>query len=197
MKCFLGALLLAAGLSASAQPADLNGNLLAYLPFTQNLEDASPNMLPVKNIGEVAVENGAAYFPGGKGALELPSLPFNQPFAISVWIKTDGSAMSCLFEQRDANKRDRHFHIMIRNSLQPYLGFYMNDLISPLSINPNEWTHLIFQYTGTHQDIWVNGRLICSRLAKPYEGTKGATIIGKNPGWRNVHAKNFQGYSGN
>jgi hypothetical protein len=190
----LGGLLLAAAFSMSAQPADLNKKLLAYLPFTQNLEDASPSKLPVKTIGEVAVENGAAYFPGGKGALELPTLPFNQPFAISMWIKTDKDVMAGLIEQRDAKEHDHLFHIMLRKTFQPYLGFYMNDAISPLSIKSDEWTHLIFQYTGTHQEIWVNGRLLCSRRAKSYEGTKGATFIGKNPGWRNVPAKNFQGY---
>jgi hypothetical protein len=83
---------------------------------------------------------------------------------------------------------------MLRNTLQPYLGFYVNDAISPRSIKAAEWTHLIFQYTGTHQEIWVNGQLLCSRKAKPYEGTEGPTLIGKNPGWRNVPAKNFQGY---
>jgi hypothetical protein len=102
--------------------------------------------------------------------------------------------MAGLIEQRDANKYDRLFHIMLRKSCQPYLGFYLNDAISPLSIKANEWTHLIFQYTGTHQEIWVNGRLLCSRLAEPYQGTQGATFIGKNPGWSNVPAENFQGY---
>ena len=52
----------------------------------------------------------------------------------------------------------------------------------------------LFQYTGTHQEIWINGRLICSRRAEPYKGNTGATVIGKNPGWTNIRANNFQGY---
>jgi Concanavalin A-like lectin/glucanases superfamily len=193
-KKFFSAIFFAFVIGASAQTTNLSGKLLAYLPFTQNLEDASPDKLPVKIKGGVKIENDTAYFPSGKSWLELPTLPFNQPFAISVWIKTDGDEMFGLIEQRQANKGDQLFHVMLRKALQPYLGFYMNDVISPRSIKAAEWTHLIFQYTGTHQEIWVNGQLLCSRKAKPYNGSKGPTLIGKNPGWRNVPAKNFQGY---
>jgi hypothetical protein len=193
-KKFFSAIFFAFAVAASAQTADLSGKLVAYLPFTQNLEDASPDKLPVKIKGEVKIENGTAFFPGGNNWLELPTLPFDRPFAISVWIKTDGDEMFGLIEQRQANKKNQLFHVMLREAMQPYLGFYLNDVVSPQSIKAAEWTHLIFQYTGTHQEIWVNGQLLCSREAEPYDGSTGPTLIGKNPGWRNVPAKNFQGY---
>ena len=187
-------MIFAAAMTTSAQPVDLNRGLLAWLPFTQNLKDASPNHLPVQTRGTVKIENGAAHFPGGSDWLELPTLPFHQPFALSLWIKADGpDAVYGLVEQHEANARNRLFHVMLRNRSQPYLGFYLNDVISPRSINRGEWTHLIFQYTGTHQEIWVNSKLLCSRKAQAYAGSQGLTRIGKNPGWTNVPPNNFQG----
>ena len=185
--------LLAVSTPAGAASAD--SDLLAYLPLTQDLLDHSAHRRPVAVTGQVAVVDGVAHFSGGKSWLDLPHIPLNQgPFTISMWVKVTGTEpMYGLVEQRDSKVPNHHFHIMLRGDLQPWLGFYMNDVVSPSSLTPGAWTHLAFQYNGTHQLIWVNGRLLCQRRASAYAGAGGVTTLGKNPNWNNVPARHFEG----
>jgi hypothetical protein len=111
-----------------------------------------------------------------------------------MWINPEAAhPVYGLVEQREDDLLNRHFHLMLRGSLQPHLGFYVNDVISPIGIPSSGWTHLVFQFTGAHQQIWINGRLICERAAKPYRGVKGLTRVGRTPHWPNVPAWDFQG----
>jgi hypothetical protein len=181
-------------LVAAAQPAALQQDLLAYLPMKSDLQDHSSQRLWVGVKGAVELKDGAAHFAGNGGWLELPNLPLDRPFSISLWVNPEAAHPAYgLVEQREDDILNHHLHLMLRGSLQPHLGFYMNDAISPIGIASPGWTHLVFQFTGTHQQIWINGRLICERAAAPYRGVKGLTRVGRTPHWSNVPAWDFQG----
>lgn len=169
---------------------------MAYLPLRVDLLDHSTANHPVKAIGGVELHEGGAYFAGHTNWLELPHLDFgNRPFSVSMWIKTTGgNPMYGLIEQQDDNIPNRWLHIMLRGGRQPYLGFFVNDAISPRGIPLGEWSYLVFQFDGTRQELWIDGRLFCARKSKAYEGTRGKTLIGKSPVWDNVPSKDFEGY---
>jgi len=56
--------------------------------------------------------------------------------------------------------------------------------------------HVVFQYDkkAGQQEIWIDGRFICSRSSGPYQGKSGETIIGGSPVWNNVPCKDFMGF---
>jgi Concanavalin A-like lectin/glucanases superfamily len=179
-----------------AQKTVLDQGLVAYLPLREDLTDHSDAKNPVKTSGKLVLRSGGAYFDGEGAWLELPHIDFaNHPFAVSLWIKVTGeNPMYGLIEQRDDNSWNHWLHLMLRGGRQPYLGFYINDAMSPQDVPAGEWCHLVFQYTGERQELWVDGRLLCARKAKGYEGLKGSTFIGKSPLWSNVPSKDFEGY---
>jgi hypothetical protein len=175
----------------------LKGSLLFHLPLTSSLKDHSAKQLPVELRGEGAIEilNGAAHFPGN-AYLVLPHIPLeNRPFAFAAWIRPEGKVLGYgLLEQNDGAP-NKHLHILFRDPDKPYIGFYMNDLRAPASITAElGWTHLVFQFTGSHQQIWINGMLAIERVSDPYLGEKGETHIGTAPKWDNVPTQNFKGY---
>ena len=175
----------------------LDHGLTLYLPLTTDLEDHSVARLPIKVKGSVRTDPEGAFFNGDGDWLEAPHVALDhRPFAIAFWMKDATSEQSVgLVEQLDQNTALRHFHIVLRKERQPFFSFYAARFISPLSIPADqEWVHLVFQYTGEEQQIWINGRLICTRETPPYEGTSGVTTIGKLPRWRNVPGKNFEGH---
>jgi hypothetical protein len=175
----------------------LDRGLALYLPLTTDLKDHSGAQLPIKVKGTVRAEPEGAAFDGGDDWLEAPHIALDhRPFAIAFWMKDTTSEQSVgLVEQLDQNTARRHFHIVLRKERQPFFSFYSARFISPLSIpTDQEWVHMAFQFTGTEQMIWINGRLICTRKTPPYEGTNGVTTIGKLPRWRNVPGKNFKGH---
>jgi Concanavalin A-like lectin/glucanases superfamily len=177
--------------------AKLDQGLSLYLPFTMDLKDHSGANLPIKIKGQVRIDSEGAVFDGGNDWLIAPHIPLDhRPFAIAFWMRDETAEQSVgLVEQLDKNKHLRHFHIVLRKERQPFFSFYAARFISPLSIPTNqEWVHLVFQYTGKEQQIWMNGRLICTRQTDPYQGTNGPTTIGKIPRWTNVPGKNFKGH---
>ena len=188
-------LLCCMGLLALAQPATLQQDLLAYFPMKTDLQDHSSRKQWVAVIGTVELKDEAAHFAGNGSWLELPHLPFDGPaFAVSMWINPESAhSVYGLVEQREVSSRNRHLHLMLRDASQPYLGFGGNDAISPIGIGSPGWTHLVFQFTGTHQQIWINGQLICERAAKPYVGVKGLTRLGRSPRWTGSAGWDYQG----
>jgi hypothetical protein len=189
------ALLALAG-AASATPA-LEQGLLAYLPLRSDLRDHAAAPHEVEVSGRVELRAGAAYFGGKEDWLELPYLPLNdRPFAIAVWLKPTGAGPTYgVLEQWDTGSRGHLLHLMIRNGLRPWFGFYINDVVSPVSLsNAGDWQHVVFRYDGTHQQIWINARLVCQRSAEAYRGVSGRTCIGKNPAWNNVPGRDYEGW---
>jgi hypothetical protein len=171
--------------------------LAVHLPMRADLLDHSAAAHPVEVSGRVELRNGAAYFGGKEDWLELPFLSLNdRPFSIAVWLKPTGrGATYGLLEQRDSNTPGHILHLMIRDGLRPWFGFYVNDVVSPVSLsNAGEWQHVVFRYSEGQQEIWINGRLICRRSADAYRGTKGKTYIGKNPNWSNVPGGDYEGW---
>lgn len=191
----LGLLLLSLN-SFYARAIAADPGLLLYLPLAENLNDHSGNGHPIVNQTNVRIQNGAAYFDGLTNWLEAPNLPLNSgPFAVSMWIKPTGKhPMYGLLEQKASGKNNQWLHLMLRGGRQPYLGFYINDAISPEDVPVNEWTHLVFQYSGKRQEIWVNGQFLCARDSRAYGGKGGTLRIGYSPRWNNVPSRDFEGY---
>lgn len=172
----------------------LDGHLQLYLPFASSLDDHSHNHLKPEAQNAVTVRDGAAYFPGNS-FLTFPHIALdNRPFACSVWIKLEGQVVGDgILEQVDGGP-GKHLHLLLRDADRPYMGFFMNDLIAPQNITAaSGWTHIVYQFTGTHQQIWLNGLLSVERNSDPYLGEKGETRIGKAPMWNNVPTQCFKG----
>jgi concanavalin A-like lectin/glucanase superfamily protein len=171
----------------------LGEGLVASLPLASDLSDAGGRAAAV-SAGGVTFEGGEARF-DGTGWIELPHIALDRrAHAFSMWIKPEGdSKVMGLVEQRDSDAGNHHYHLMLRGNSQPYLGFYMNDLAAPDALTHGEEHHLVFQYTGTKQQIWVDGALVAERASSAYEGTTGETRIGRNPSWTNVGGTHFVG----
>lgn len=185
-----------AQLSQLDVPVEINPDaLLAHLPLINDLRDLSPQHHETDTEGAVELRDGAAWFVGNGSWLELPHLSLNgSSFSIAMWIKiTGGPGNYGLFEQRAASAPNQHLHLMLRGTLQPYLGFLGNDALSPMEIPTNQWTHLVFQFTGSRQEIWIDGQLVCERRASAFAGTTGLTRLGRAPRWNNVSTRDFVG----
>ena len=145
--CLIIAAVLVQVASLGAAP-QLERGLVVHLPFKGDLLDHAGKPHPVEVFGQVELREGAAWFPGGKDWLDLPFIALNdRPFAIAVWLKPVGTEPTYgLLEQWESNTPGHILHLMIRNGLRPYLGFYVNDLVSPVSLsNAGTWQHLVFQ----------------------------------------------------
>lgn len=180
--------------SVSARGAE--PGLLVHLPLEHDVADVSGNHVRVAAHNEIEFVDGAAFFSGDETWLELPHVALDKrPFTVTLWIHVTGAhPMYGLVEQMDANRPHHWLHLMLRGSRQPYLGFYINDSISPQPISTKQWTHLAFTYDGESQKIWVDGKPICFRKTSAYQGTSGPTIIGRSPRWNNVPSRDFQGF---
>lgn len=187
-------IILAGSATAAGNPAD---GLALYLPLTTDLRDHSANRHPVEVVGNVELRGEGAYFGGRRDWLEAPHIPLNErPFAVALWVRDESEERVVgLVEQFDLDRYNLHFSLFLRENRQPYFGFQHNDLMSPLNIPwEAEWRHLVFQFTGEFQQIWINGRLICSRRTTAYQGTGGVTSIGKVPRWSGLSGKDLVGY---
>ncbi|MEA3207626.1 MAG: hypothetical protein QOE70_683 [Chthoniobacter sp.] len=194
-KIIFATFLAVAGLARAV--AALDQGLVAHLPMQTDLRDHAAKPHPVEISGRVVLRDGAAFFGGKEDWLELPFIPLNdRPFAVAVWLKPTGAGRTYgVLEQWDRSETGHILHLMIRDGLRPWFGFYINDVVSPVSLsNAGDWQHVVFRYEGTHQEIWINGRLICRRSANAYRGTAGKTCIGKNPNWNNVPGKDYEGW---
>jgi hypothetical protein len=194
---FLASLILFAAFTLSPRAAELNDGLLAYLPLAADFNDASGKKVSVSPRNGVRIAAEGAYFSGGNGDwIALPAFSFkDRPFAIAMWVKVTGkNPMYGLVHQYGATEPNKWLHLMFRGGLQPYMGFYINDAISPLAIQPNQWAHLVFQFEGKHQQLWVNGALLCSRESGAYSGEPNIVTLGRSPNWNNVPSKNFEGF---
>src|SRR6185295_16805922 len=64
----------------------LNKNLVAWLPFDNDLLDHSSHKLTVHTMGGVSAKGGAAKFDGASW-LELPHIPLNRrAFSVALWV---------------------------------------------------------------------------------------------------------------
>jgi hypothetical protein len=184
--------------SALAEPVELERALLAHLPFTEDLRDHSVQTLAVKMNGLVELRAEGAWFSGDTNWLALPYLPLNdRSFTFAVWLKITGpDPMYGVFQQYEAVEYNRWLHLMLRGGRQPYVGFLMNDAISPLPLPRDDWVHVVFQYnkSASRQEIWMDGKFICARASSAYEGKSGETVIGGSPHWSNVPCKDFIGF---
>ncbi|MEM7392970.1 MAG: LamG domain-containing protein [Verrucomicrobiota bacterium] len=170
--------------------------MLLHLPLETDFKDYSGHQLQGAMNNEVVLKDGGAYFSGKETWLDFPHVPLDQrPFSIAMWIKLTGEKpMYGLLTQQASRRRNEWLHLMLRGGRQPYLGFCINDAISPQPIPGNEWVHLVFAHDKVWQMIWINGKPVCSRKSGPYKGERGKTRIGWSPRWTNVPSVDFEGY---
>ena len=184
-------------LLAVSTPAATDRGLALHLPLVSDLKDHSPAHHPIEVVGNVRIESEGAWFGGRMDWLEAPHIPLSErEFAVAVWIReTSRERHVGLVEQCDLASTGHHLHLMLRENRQPYFGFLDRDQISPVGV-PREqvWMHLVYQYACGFQQIWINGHLVISRRAEPYQGTTGVTSIGKAPRWGNLPTRDFVGY---
>ena len=200
--CFVASIATTSLADAATQSEDAPTGLVVYLPFNKDFQDYSGNNnhgSPRGNVQIVDDPTGVrpgkvAEFDGSGDWVILPHIPLNnRPFAFAFWLKADAGSAYGLVMQKASDATNRFFHLMTRFTRRPYLGFYGNDVSSPLAIDM-EWNHLVFQYTGTAQEIWHNGQRVAVKVTSAYAGTSGSTYIGRDPNWSNVSASDLKGY---
>lgn len=173
---------------------ELKSHLLAHLPFAGSLNDQAPHALQVTARGPVVLDGDSAFFPG-PSYLELPHIDFrDRPFAIAMWIKPVAPVRNYGLLEQNEGPPHKHLFLMLRSSDKPCVGFHSDDLTAVDSVPADVWTHLVFQFTGAQQQIWMNGRQIASRTSDPYKGTAGATLIGKAPRWGSSDTQGYRGH---
>jgi hypothetical protein len=168
--------------------------LLVHLPLIADFADASSQHRPTQVRG-VQIRNGAAWFDGKDSGIVLPHVALNRrAFSVAMWVKLEDDFPGIgLVHQYAAHRRNQHFHLVLRDAT-PRLGFYNNDLRTGKTVAPRDgWTHLVFQYNGREQEVWVNGQRTGVRAARPYLGTSGEFQIGRAPRWSNIPAHDFKG----
>ena len=173
-----------------------DSGLILHLPLDGDIRDRSANQHFVTNNNALVFRDRAAWFSGNETGIGITNINLaSRPFTVCMWIKVSGTQMMYgLVEQLGAKRRHHWLHLMLRGARQPYLGFYINDAISPRGIQGNKWTHLLFSYDGTHQMIWIDGEAACARKARPYRGSGHNTLwVGRSPRWNNVPSHDFQG----
>ena len=174
----------------------LQEGLLFHLPLQEDLRDHGPSNLPVAVTNSVELRGDGAWFSGRDTWLELPHVPIaHKPFSVAMWVKvTGGRPMYGLLSRQGGDQPNTWLHLMLRGGLQPYMGFYVNDAISPQPMPARKWVHLVFVHDGRWQMIWIDGKPLCARESGPYEGDGGVTRIGYSPRWTNVPSIDFEGY---
>ena len=168
----------------------------AWLTFESNFNDQTTNGYngTSYNVTRVAGEpvgrpGNVAYFNGSSSTyLSLPHIPLNsRPFGIGFFCKFASVDSYGLVMQEDSNATRKLLHLQTRNANQTlYFGFLYSDYGSSYGINSTNWYHVYFQYTGSRQQIYVNGIYQGSEASSAYLGTAGNTIIGRTPAWGNV-----------
>ncbi len=170
------------------------GQLLFHLPLKDGFKNVAGTLTPLRMRG-VTIRDGAAWFDGKDSELVLPHQPLDKrAFAVALWVKVENKASGVgIVEQRSANRRNEHLHLVLRDSA-PRCGFYLNDLQTQAPLTPARgWTHLVFQYNGRQQQVWIDGERVGARRAGAYAGKEGEFSVGRAPRWSNVPAEDFKG----
>ena len=91
--------------------------------------------------------------------------------------------ISHYFSHCSSNSNDKCLHLVIgKNYLR--LGFYGDDLVGSVTMNPNQWYHVAYLYDRStlEQRIYLNGFLQQSRISNyPYAGNASQIILGPIP----------------
>lgn len=168
--------------------------LLVHFPFTNGLEALVGDGSGIRIHG-IQLRAGAAWFDGRTSEIVIPRVSLDRrAFAVAMWIRLEDAFPGIgLLHQPVGHRRSQHLHLVLRNST-PRLGFYLDDLSTDNAVTPKDgWAHLVFQYTGAAQEVWLNGARIGLRAARPYLGAAGDLHLGKAPRWSNVPAHDFKG----
>ena len=175
----------------------------AWLTFESNFNDQTTNGYngTSYNVTRVSGEpvgrpGNVAYFNGSSSTyLSLPHIPLNsRTFGIGFFCKFYAPANYGLVMQRDSDLNNQLLHLQTRGATHNlWFGFY-GDTYSTHPITSTNWYHVFFQYTGSRQQIYVNGIFQGSEASGAYLGTVGNTDIGRTPAWGNVDCDNFHGY---
>lgn len=175
-----------------AIPLDLGHRLVAYYPFENNFRDAGSGKNHGQNTGVIFAEDaergGTVAFFQDKTFVKLPDADIlglhNHDFTVSAWIKTvqpptERTDITILGSEEPIYRQG--LHLQLRN-LNPYFGFYANDLTGNAEIHYNEWVHIVWRYTKKtgEQAIFINGRPDKITYKHPSFMGRGNIFIGKS-----------------
>ncbi len=175
MRCLLLSLLLALGLTVSAQipdyvPAD---GLVAWYPFNGNADDESGN----GNNGELAGASiagdhlggqSAFYFNGDGDQINIPysaSLSPTEQVSVSVWCNPETlEGKNLVSNGTHVNYFQRSYYMFGPNEsgqcrFRINAGGVEDNVYSSGSFGTSEWIHVIGTYDGTQMKLYVNGQL--------------------------------------
>ena len=177
----------------------LENGLVLHLKLEKGLTDSSSKNHGTKIIGDVKIEEGeGAIFDGDGDCIELAAFDMaDKSFAVLMWIKVTGEfGPHGVFQQKSAGKKREWLHFVLRNPMNPYLGFYMQDTWSDSMIRKIDgWRHVVVQYRRDKgiAEIWLDGVLDATKRRESFLGKSGTFQIGKAPSWGNVPMSDFQG----
>jgi hypothetical protein len=142
--------------------ADENTTFLAH--YDLNEHDVLRN---TKAIGyDKVIQFVASY-------MDAPSIDisiFRGPFTLEAWVNLDSVTGDQPLFSIGSAANNSQLHCVIRSG-KPYLGFWSPDLASTTVLSTGTWYHLAFVYSGTQQQIYINGVLDCSATVGAFAGT--------------------------
>lgn len=194
-----GLLLFLFTLSICAQPTD---NVIAYYPFNGNAYDVtgsgnhavvSSATLTADRLGK---PNACYYFNGSGALLTLPNLllPGNTAFSFVCWFKPMGNTLSGSIPGQGIIDLRGQYQIALaynqsNNTTNPgsivytlSTGSSSTTIVSSNnSIQLNNWYHFACNFGDHVMELYLNGKLIGSKMANPPDAVSGYNnIIGKD-----------------
>lgn len=127
-------------------------------------------------------DDHAIKFNGVSSAVLTPITLSPTPFGVEFWFKADTlSENQDIVAQTDASDSNPLFRINIHGITPHQLTFRLNggtlfhDISVP--IDAREWHHLAAMYTGTRQELYIDGRLVASAEVPQISGGQGSTVV--------------------
>ncbi|MBN1926516.1 MAG: LamG domain-containing protein [Prolixibacteraceae bacterium] len=153
---------------------DINKNLIAYYPFNGNALDESLNyhdgtVKGAEITSDRNNKNNSAYFFDGNSNIEILDNNFLnnlETFSICLWVYptelkyAHNTIISKTTPQRDIDlkirKSDLKYNVRFAHDY-PTVTHYVCNSVQIVELNT--WTHIIYQWTGTKLQIFINGVL--------------------------------------
>jgi len=151
----------------------LENGLVAYYPFNGNANDESGNGNEGTVYGAQLTDDrfgnseSAYYFDGNADRINVPhdSVQNTELLTVSMWVKPDpiqNQGWIHLVWKNTVGGADG-FSCLLYPDNRPYatIGGYSPDrwIFTSTALAANEWNHVVFQYDGTNNKIFINGEL--------------------------------------
>jgi hypothetical protein len=177
---------------------DLNNGLIAHYPFDGNADDASGNGYHGVVHGATLVPNrfgvpDSAYsFDGVNDYINVvpgPNLMGARQFAISAWVKSNGSGKNCAFFIGIGSTNARivsmlgtptncgsfNFAGQFRSYISGGPEVISND---DVDYNDDQWHFFVFTYNGSRVELYIDAQLIATNAFSGEVTSPATAIIG-------------------